>query len=106
MSYIKEYNDYVSKIVTRKTEVEKEISQLDLAQQDILHYLEFEKCSAATSAKLMKKLKLLRIERRKVKNEHDELNKICTRMGSKKIEDSVVKKYTYRTDIVKEVVGR
>ena len=105
MGYIKEYNDYVSKIEEKKKEICKLISQKDLEQQDILHYLEFEKCNAATSARLMKRLKSLRAERRAVKDDLDELNKVLDKIGHKAIKDPKPKKYTYRTSIIKDIFG-
>ena len=103
--YLKEYNEYLDRIVKRKTEISAELSKVDLAEQDILHYLEFEKCDAVTMVKITKKLKTLRAERRLIKNELEEITKVHTRIGGKQLKATENKTYTYKTSVMKELIG-
>lgn len=61
--------DTLNKFEDRKNLLVNSLSELDLEQQDLLHYIENEKFNAVDGYKLSKKIKEIRTERRKVKNE-------------------------------------
>ena len=98
MGYIDEYNDYLNRIKLRQQELSSLLSQADLEEQDLLHYLEFEKCNAATLAKVIKELKTVRINRRVIKNEFEEIQKVRCRLG-KELKETGEKTYTYKTNV-------
>ena len=61
------------------------LSELDLKQQDLLHYVEFNKINILWCYNMLKQLKAIRIERRKIKNDmsllqkfNDIKNRFCT----------------------------
>lgn len=98
MGYVNEYNEYLNRIKERQQELSALLSQVDLEEQDLLHYLEFEKCNAATLAKITKELKNVRIKRRAIKNEFEEIQKVRCRLG-KELKVAYEKTYTYKTNI-------
>ena len=55
----------------RQKELSEHQSIYDIKQDEILHYIENHKISAADSCKLIKQLKKVRAERRQVKDELD-----------------------------------
>ena len=59
----------MNKFEDSKEELTKELSNCDLREQDILHYIESEKFNSVDGYKLAKKIKEIRQERRKVKNQ-------------------------------------
>jgi hypothetical protein len=61
--------DILNKFEDRKNILISNLSDLDLEEQDLLHYIETEKFNAVEGYKLSKKIKEIRLERRKVKNE-------------------------------------
>lgn len=103
--YRKEYNEYRERLWARKRELEEKISEIDSKQQDILHYLEFEKCDAITMMKLTKRLKTLREERRVIKNEWIELEPVCQRLNNMVSTRKQKKECAYSTGIITECLG-
>ena len=101
-NWVKDYNEFLDKVKKRKQTLNTQLSYSDLQIQDLLHYLEFNKCSAVTSAKITKKLKEIRIERRLVKAEYDELNSVD--MVSKKSKYVNNKDYTFKTNIMDSIL--
>ena len=59
----------LNKFEDKKSTLTNNLSDLDLEEQDLLHYIETEKFNAAEGYKLSKKIKAIRLERRKVKND-------------------------------------
>lgn len=102
-SYVEHYNIYRDEIKKRKRELEEELSQVDLKQQDILHFLENEKCDAVTMSKATKKLIVVRKQRREIKEEWAYINWIWLRMKDK-IQENNNHNYRYRTDIMNDIV--
>lgn len=68
-------DNIISSLVTlnefedNKEQLVQELSTCDLKEQDVLHYIELEKFNCVDGYKLAKKLKEIRQERRKVKNQ-------------------------------------
>ena len=100
-NWVKDYNEFLDKVKERKQTLNAQLSYSDLQIQDLLHYLEFNKCSAVTSAKITKKLKEIRIERRLVKAEYEELNSVD--MLAKKSKYVNNKDYTFKTNIMDSI---
>ncbi len=55
----------------RLNELSQKQSEWDIKQDELLHYIEIHNLSAATSCKIIKQIKYVRDERRKIKNELD-----------------------------------
>ena len=112
--------DILNKFEDRKSILINNLSDLDLEEQDLLHYIETEKFNAVEGYKLSKKIKEIRLERRKVKNElalinifQQSSNKLInlenrrfliTTLGkeSKKLINS---KYTYKKISKEQIIG-
>lgn len=73
----------------------KELSQVDLEQQDILHYIENNTLRAGEYAKFGKLLKNIRIRRREIKTD---LEILCT------VRDNLTRKYNNKF-IEKDIIG-
>lgn len=106
MNYqVEKYNSYRETIKNKKKELEDRLSIVDLKQQDILHFLEIEKCDAVMMSKATKKLIALRKERRDIKEEWAYVNWIWLRMKDKIQERPEFTKAIYKTNIMKEIKG-
>ena len=103
--YIKNYNKYHTAMFARKKALEGQLREVDLKVEDILHFLENEKCNAATMAKITKTLKALRLERRTIKNEWNDVNTICQKVNRPIEMKEKCTFYRYRTDIITECTG-
>lgn len=68
----------------RQEELSKEQSIIDSKQDEILHYVENHNLNASQSCKIIKQLKKIRAERRKIKNEIDVIHSL---------KDSFIDKY-------------
>lgn len=73
----------------------QELRNVDLEQQDILHYIENNNLNAGGYAKVGKLLKEVRIKRRNIKNDLDKLSAI---------RDNLTRKYNNKF-IEKDIVG-
>ena len=96
--WVNEYNSMLDRAKARQNELNKQLSEYDKQQQDILHYIEMKKCDAITSSKLMKELKDIRAKRRLIK---DEYAAICSiNCQSKKSNYKANETYVFKTNIV------
>lgn len=75
--------------------IAKELSQVDLEQQDILHYIENNTLRAGEYAKFGKLLKNIRIRRREIKTD---LEILCA------VRDNLTRKYNNKF-IEKDIIG-
>lgn len=98
MTHVEELKNFESTLRKRFTELNELKSKYDLSEQDILHYIEFEKYDAVSGSKLLKKLKEVRRERRAIKNEYEELQSILKRFETSGLHKfrRTNKNYTYR----------
>ena len=96
--WIDEYNSLLSKVNERKDELAKIISQYDSEQDDILHYIEMKKCDAIMSAKLMKKLKEVREQRRITKEEFSAVSSISMLAKKSKYKNNPT--YVFKTNVI------
>lgn len=101
-NWIKEYNEFLKKVKERKKELEPQISNYDLQEQDILHYIEIKKCDAIISSKLMKKLKEIRQKRRIVKEEYNALKSISDSSRKSKYKNNPT--YEFNTSVVTDLL--
>lgn len=62
---------FFQEIDRKMTELNEQQSEWDTIQDELLHYIEIHKLDASKSCKVIKLLKYVRNERRKVKNEID-----------------------------------
>ena len=99
--------NYKQELKIRKDELAQLESQYDKEEQDLLHFLEGEKCDAVQMVKVAKKIKTTRQAKREIKNE---LTKILALLNTcpqeNYIESLVGKKYVYRTDILDGIAAR
>lgn len=56
------------------------LSRIDLAEQDLLHFVEFETCDAATGYCIFAKLKNVRQQRRDIKDKMEVLQMVRSRL--------------------------
>lgn len=99
--WLSEFNDLQKRATKRKEELCKELSKKDGEQEDILHYLEFKKCDAIITSKLVKKLKEVRKERRLIKEELEAVQRITQGINERKEKN---KNYKFRTNVVMEIL--
>lgn len=99
--WLSEFNDLQKRATKRKEELNKELSKKDGEQEDILHYLEFKKCNAIITSKLVKKLKEVRKERRLIKEELEAIQRITQGINERKEKS---KDYKFRTNVVMEIL--
>lgn len=99
--WIDEFNDLQKRANKRKEELNKELSKKDGEQEDILHYLEFKKCDAIITSKLVKKLKEVRKERRLIKEELEAVQRITQGINERKEKN---RNYKFRTNVIMEVL--
>ena len=118
---IEEFLDFVSDSRSKFNIANQVLTESDNEIQDILHAIEFGNLTYQQNAKLAKRLKMARSERRKAKNEIEmlcpivtwsdackkELDGIKKLLGdARKIESNLQRRvYVQRTDVVKEVIG-
>lgn len=101
----KEYHDQVQK---RYGELNALLSQYDLEEQDLLHYLELGNCNASTMAKIAKELKNIRTKRRIVKEEFVQIQSIRDAAKSRETHLSKVghSTYVFRTDALQKIAHK
>ena len=78
------------------------LSVCDLQQEDILHFIELEKCDAVAMARATKKLKLVRQKRREIKQELAVVAVVCDRLNTTLKEKDFVPG-VYKTDVIKDI---
>lgn len=92
---LKYMHQFFTSIDKEINEVVQELSNVDLEQQDILHYIENNNLNAGGYAKVGKLLKDIRIKRREIKNDLDKLSAV---------RDNLTRKYNNKF-IEKDIVG-
>lgn len=101
-NYILIYNEFFDDVQTKFDELTKELSDIDLQMQDLLHFIESEKYNGATGSKVLKLLKQCRVKRRIIKDELAHIDKVRHQLKSKvKVDDSKI--YKYRTDVLNDL---
>jgi hypothetical protein len=107
MMAIDSINELQQGLTNRFEELHQLKSNYDLKEQDILHYIEFEKYDAVTGSKLLKSLKKVRIDRRNIKDEYEELQSILMRLKNAGLKNykRPQKTYTYRIISLDQVLS-
>ena len=107
MDAVKTINNVYAELKKRFNELDAIKGQYDMQEQDILHYIEFEKYDAVTGSKLLKKLKEIRIGRRNIKNEYEDLQSILCRLDNAGLKGYKRKQkdYEYRTVTINSILG-
>ena len=100
MNYIDDFNKYVEEIQNEHKNLISQLSEVDSAQDDILHFLELAPCNAAIMMKATKKLKEIRNQRREIKNKLAVIDKIHARIGSSNLTYKEPSIYTCKTDVL------
>ena len=75
MAKTKEVIDLLDQIEEYGHSLMPKLSELDSKEQDILHYIEANKINMLTCYNIVKKIKEIRMERRKVKNDRELMDK-------------------------------
>lgn len=96
--WVSHYNELLENAHARQQELQKELSKYDSEQDDILHYIEMRKCDAIMSAKLMKRLKVIREERRVVKEELNAVRSILSLSKKSKYKNNET--YVFKTNVI------
>ncbi|MFR2570927.1 MAG: hypothetical protein ACLS90_04390 [Clostridia bacterium] len=92
---LKYMHKFFTSIDQEINDILQELSNVDLEQQDILHYIENNNLNASGYAKVGKLLKEIRLKRRKIKNDLDKLSTI---------RDNLTRKYNNKF-IEKDIIG-
>ena len=92
---LKYMHKFFTSIDKEINDIYQELSNVDLEEQDILHYIENNNLNAGGYAKVGKLLKDVRIRRREIKNDLDKLNSV---------RDNLKKKYNNKF-IEKDIIG-
>ena len=109
MTVLEIYKTYKEDLKQIKQNAASNISQCDKEEQDLLHFLENEKCDAVQMVLIAKKLKEIRIVRRDAKLEH--ARAISLLHAASKPDDSVQNKiggtkFIYQTDALNGIAAR
>lgn len=92
---LKYMHKFFTSIDKEMNDIYQELSNVDLEQQDILHYIENNNLNAGGYAKVGKLLKDVRTRRREIKNDLDKLSAV---------RDNLTKKYNNKF-IEKDIIG-
>ena len=98
------FNNYVSALQSNRSRLIKDMSEIDLKQQDILHAIEFMSLDAVKRTKLINALIDIRHERRKIKEEFEQTEIILKSISSVKFTDC--KTFKYSSSIVSDILGK
>ena len=97
------FNNYVNVLQSNRSKFIKDMSEIDLKQQDILHAIEFMSLDAVKRTKLMNALIDIRHKRRKIKEEFEQTEIILKSISSVKFTDQ--KTFKYSSSVVSDILG-
>ena len=107
MTTLENYSAFRTELTKRNNELLTILSQYDFEITDLLHYLENEKCDAVQMVLVAKKLKEVRIKRRVIKKELEQIQSLNDQLRSERHLKCVGgSKYKYRTDALKDIGNR
>ena len=89
------YTEFAKEIDKRSKECIESVATCNQIEQDLLHFLENEKCDAVAMVKTAKFLKELRSKRRQIKVELDQVECLL-----KSVRDKDISRFEKRTDYV------
>ena len=87
MVTVKEVQELYKRLKRDYEEAKVRESEIDILQQNILHYIEIENYNAAQGSQLIKKLKEVRKARRVIKAQCNELQLLVCRLNNAKLDD-------------------
>ena len=93
-----------------RDELNQKISNYDLQEQDLLHYLEINTCDAVDLVKIAIKLKDVRRQRREYKTERDKIMSVMSDFNNvtlhwnRDLTKLELKTYTHKTDVMDGMV--
>lgn len=93
-------------IALRRNAANEKVTKYNLQEQDLLHFLENEKCDAVDLVRVAKELRDMRKYRRIAKIEVDRCNSILSSISHKDLKKFEDKTYTYKTDALANIAGR
>jgi hypothetical protein len=100
------FSRFREEIKSRRDVAWQEVISYNAQEQDLLHYLENEKCDAVDMVRVAKELKTIRQHRRMAKIEVDRCNSIHSSIAKKNLKKFEEKTYTYKTDALINIAGR
>ena len=95
----------LAQLAERYNTLSQKVGAIDMKINDIMHFLENEKYDAVVMVKITKQLKDLRKERRTLKVEREQIQALRDVIKSRNLDSFAKKGYTYRTDVLKDLVG-
>lgn len=106
-NYSKKFNAFLDELLTDKVNWKKELSHVDKELTDCLHFLENEKVNAAVLAKVNKKIRELRQTRRQIKNDLTDIDNVLNKFkNTKKMNETAECEYTYRTNVLIDIMNK
>jgi hypothetical protein len=104
--YVTAFNKFRNEMQERQQKLNAELSLCDQQISDLEHYLELTKCSGADMVKIAKQIKIIKIRRRNVKNELEEVTHVGAKMTNECKALKSPTHYNYRTDIVQTILKK
>lgn len=109
----KQLAEIIKEIKSKEELLSNQISQYDLQEQDLLHCLEVENCDAVQLVKISSLLKDIRLKRREIKVEFDQIQSITSPwkqhmkgIATRDLDSFAKKTYTYKTNAVYDIAHR
>ena len=99
-------NQFLHDLTKRYNELIALLSKYDCEEQDLLHFIENEKYDAVTMVKVTKELKDVRISRRVIKVELEQVKSMKDQLSNKNHEKFAKKTYKYKTDVLLNIAHR
>jgi hypothetical protein len=99
-------NQFLHDLTKRYNELIALLSKYDCEEQDLLHFIENEKYDAVTMVKVTKELKDVRISRRVIKVELEQVKSMKDQLSNKNHEKFAKKTYKYKTDVLSNIAHR
>lgn len=90
----------------RCKELSVSLSKYDNEEQDLLHFIENERYDAVTMVKIAKQLKEIRVARRGIKVELQQIQSMNDMLSRKNHEKFAKRAYEYKTDVLSDIAHR
>lgn len=97
---------FLQDLTKRRKELNVLLSKYDNEEQDLLHFVENEKYDAITMVKVAKELKEVRLARRVIKIELEQVQSMRDQLSQKNHEKFAEKSYVYKTDVLSDIAHR
>lgn len=97
---------FLHDLTKRYNELSVLLSRYDNEEQDLLHFVENEKYDAVTMVKVAKELKEVRLARRVIKVELEQVQSMRDQLSQKNHEKFAKKTYEYKTDVLSNIAHR